>query len=1337
MSVRINVIRRWKPVGAPVDLLKDQSVTLGTLPSVPVLFLVGEPGAGKTDSVTAFVKEDPAKRVRRTFAEVDSSKTVRSWILESYEKGSDLFIDAYDEHSISYRREFFLEPMEEARSEGKCPLIRVVSRTTHIDQALVSKVKDLFDQEPNRSIVYRLCPLDEAQIRGWVRDRLADADAIFFQEITRNQLDQYLGRPTNLEAFIALFQQNRTLGNSPTEAWSAAIRLELSETNPDRLDRHTNISSIAEPRDRYKIAQILAVSQEVCGVPAVSLNGALGQGITVEGATPASLWESASPLFPHFSKEFFTSATEETLQSRLFELGQDGIHFASAAKAQFLAAQWLLEGEGSYIINLFKDRNEGRRIPEKARPVAAEIAKFHPPLFTWMCENHPDALLQGVVLDFSMEQRAQLTAALLRSSDNRPTWSFYGPVLGALEHDGLHEQLQPYLRGRMGNSKDINLAIEIAKFTKCGRVGKLLGRIANDPKMDLETRVNAAVTVAHLGKEHAEELRPLLKVPRKIDKYDELFGAALTGLWPDGFQPDEAFEILREPQEVAGVYHSFLHSAFDGPGPEISEELLCAGLRWLAVRPMIDAEPHQSEFERIDWALIQLAWERMEYPEIPRLLALIAQARLHDHRTSALPFREPPTFSYSETPLGLDLEEYIDSPDKRWRLFTEWLQLPKVSGDSYDVWRFLRVDELKRLLQLALEAKGDALGVLVSAVENMVFNLVREKKAEEIAALDNSLAAIGIDVDEVKRRFQDGELQRQSHVRPRQRQGFDQHAHKKELFELLERKESDQFPQLLSKLSLDENGWNVSNGNKLLNWSTWKELDSNSQMTAIMMAKRFLKHTPPPPKPSKRRGASVGDRSGLLALILVADYDIEWLKSNPNITKPWLPLLSTQSSDSSMHKHPSSQLFRLYTNEEVCSEILAKIQRQYYSDFDPINTLSASELWRAGIGAFLGIASRSWKLIDRQCFVTILCRHRDPQAHSELQFELQSRSNQRRSFAMRLALSYNRTDLFYEVSKLALEDTKLLEVLWLHLWNSPRLDSSDSVKTLGLPLLKRLFLRSVTEAPTENDIDFRSGFVPPEVHRQRLRDKLLASIASDLSEEAQQFAGGWAGKAPFAWVKDVALTAKQQWLEQSWSPPTLSSLVKLKASRGKHFISTPSDFREMIVETLEQIRPDFEPLEINWKDAAEGKAAEEVPIVTNLAKWLEPRLAQFVVNAEVSCRSTSRTDIQVEAVIEDALGASVHLKCVIEAKKCLNRGLRKALPEQLVAKYISGKGRETGIYLVFWCERCTCSNCKRQAAIIGELEEQALTSGYDISVISFNLRNPSKRQPTAANSGQS
>jgi hypothetical protein len=1325
MVGRIDVTRKWLANGTVQSFIEDLSVTLESLPPLPVIFLVGDPGSGKTDTVKAHVDALPTGRTRELFSEVSSRSQVESWLVAAFNSSSELFLDAYDERSGQFRRDYLLEPLVKALAENRCPRTRIVSRGTHLPESLVEEIRRIEAPDSNEPLVFRIEPLTDAQIRHWASTCLGQSVESFFAEIRADQLEQYLGRPVDLQAFINAFKSKGTLGNSPTAAWLEAIRFELTETNPDRQDQQGDLAMQSDVEDRFRLATVLGVSQSLCDPVPILVDGitALDAG---PGITSGLLWEQTRHLFPGMNQIAFKVLLRETVQSRLFELGKDGISFASAAKAQFLAAQFLVDGNPDQIISLLKDRLQGHRIPERAQPIAAEVGKFVPQLFDWICRNQPESLLRGVVLDFSPTQRSQLVAALLERGEKRDPHFHGGPILGSLAHPGLVGQLRPYLNGKSGDDNDLNLAIDIAEYTICRPLAKELAAIATSSRRNLGSRVNAAHALARMGGKEVELLRPLLSLSRTEDKDDELFACALIGLWPQGFALDEAFRILREPQEVNGLYHGFLSYYYDGIQHRIGPQHLIPGLRWLATR---QRKPSAiiDDFDRLAWALTKLAWVNLEQPGVAEGLARVVQARVRGFSNAVLPFRERPILRGATLQPGLDPEDYESDRDRRWILFRAWLTLPVKGRSSWEVARFVRAAELEDLIALATTRRGANREILVDAVIQFTCVHIRERDRSALNRLGPKLGMIGIELDDLRRRIRDVDKRHRRYRRPKVRDGFRAEAHGAVVSDFLNRADPKSFPRFLEAFRLERNGWGNSNAFGVSRWQRWLDAGDQDRRRVALLVKGFLALGPSSPRPKQRLSLSGWDWAGLAGLLLLSEIDTEWLAENFAVVRLWLPFLSCRRNHMDIQRHPAFKLFEHLSNAETMLEIQEQINLRLADDPNPLDMDRLDELWREDVGYLLAETSRKWSMQSRQALITVLVLQGHPKAATELRKELKSKAVARRSFAVRLSLTFGFSIVYPDISQTALLDPEVYEQVWSLLWECPRVNSESSVELFDLALRIRFFERAVTKAPVSEDVESRGGRITSEMNRQRLRDSLAASVAKTYSKDALAFVREWSIRPGFDWLKQVARKAEYDYIEGSWTPPALGVILKLTQDPARRFIATQRDLHDAVRYALQIVQPHAETQTVYWKDITARKPADEPAITQNLALLLAPHLSNMIVNAEVSCLG-GRTDIQVEANETAMFREPQRLKCVIEAKHCSNPGLETSIGGQLVQTYLPSQFNQTGIYLVFWsCPREGC-HCRQQEAIKGLLQEQADKAGTFVSVVHFQMRTGGKNR---------
>ena len=135
--------------------------------------------------------------------------------------------------------------------------------------------------------------------------------------------------------------------------------------------------------------------------------------------------------------------------------------------------------------------------------------------------------------------------------------------------------------------------------------------------------------------------------------------------------------------------------------------------------------------------------------------------------------------------------------------------------------------------------------------------------------------------------------------------------------------------------------------------------------------------------------------------------------------------------------------------------------------------------------------------------------------------------------------------------------------------------------------------------------------------------------------------------------------------------------------------------------------------EINWRKVSNNYLyipKDENAFSDYVARYLECLNSKgVIINREVEIRRGERTDIQVDAVINNPHGEVYDsITVIIEAKGCWNKKeLDTAMEEQLVNRYLKDNRCQHGLYLIAWfnCEQWDDSDSRKRQAPKISIEE--------------------------------
>jgi hypothetical protein len=252
---------------------RDDIQPLAGFTAIPCLFLLGEPGTGKSTAVRQEAQRleqvlpDDERVHHIGLAEVSSDAgldtafdhaTIQAW--RNDESTLHLFLDSYDE---SLRRYPTLKPrllarLHEFRQAGLLGRLRfrIACRSgdfpAHLEDQFETlwEVDGVSDDQPVRKV--HLERLSRSAVRAWADAKDVPPDD-FLGEVTRRNAGVFASHPITLNALLAQFQKG-SLPNTEVELYDARCLDLCEESNPDRQEE-PELSS----RERLVMAMQIAV----------------------------------------------------------------------------------------------------------------------------------------------------------------------------------------------------------------------------------------------------------------------------------------------------------------------------------------------------------------------------------------------------------------------------------------------------------------------------------------------------------------------------------------------------------------------------------------------------------------------------------------------------------------------------------------------------------------------------------------------------------------------------------------------------------------------------------------------------------------------------------------------------------------------------------------------------------------------------------------------------------------------------------------------------------------------------------------------------------------------
>jgi predicted NACHT family NTPase len=623
----------WEPGFTNKDV-----VTLDSLADVPCLVLLGEPGMGKSRTmsaeyaaVDARVKAPGEKTLWFDLRSSSSEDRLVRRIFQhpdfvNWQEGSgrlNLFLDSLDEGLLRIETLSSALAEEFLKCDPKRLMVRIACRSADWQSLLEAALRATWGTESVR--LFEITPLRQRDVEEAARAEGINVNS-FLEQISMRGVGPLAAKPITLQHLLRIYLEH---GEFPKTQW------ELYEQGCGLLCDELN-QSYAETRlrEEFSAEQRMRVAGRIAALTMFGNRSAIWRGnnpkeTTAEDLTYQELrggYESVDPS--QFSIGNFE--IRESLNTGLFSLrGTHRLGWAHQTYAEFLTAWYLTQHEltPTQIMSLLIHPGDsaGKLVPQ-LKEVAAWLSSVNQDVRRSIARMEPDVLLQSDIGNISDSERAELVGELLALYDEERDyirdWSIYRR-LKKLNHPDLGNQLRPFIIDSNKKFLVRHIAIELAEACSLSELQSELANIALDPSEQIDLRSYAAAAVTEIGD---DETRARLK-PLAIDDGDiqeRLKGWALKALWPRLMSASELFPLITAPAEgYAGSYTSFLSSDFL---KDVECTDLPIALGW--VEQQQDGQHLDYYLQRIVDRIMLTAWGQLTAPGILNSFARAAFSRL-------------------------------------------------------------------------------------------------------------------------------------------------------------------------------------------------------------------------------------------------------------------------------------------------------------------------------------------------------------------------------------------------------------------------------------------------------------------------------------------------------------------------------------------------------------------------------------------------------------------------------------------------------------------------------------------------------------------------------------
>jgi hypothetical protein len=1348
------------PEGEHGKLYNPHLVTFNQLQETPCLALLGEPGIGKSWSLSAdldsFLQQSPQLATMRLdlrgygsedrlYKALFDDRVFQQW--EAGDHDLHLYLDSFDECLLRIDNVAALLADELPKHPLGRLKLRIACRTVAWPAILESALTTGYGKTDFAAV--ELAPLRRIDVLQAANLSDVEQPNTFLDRIDHLGIAALAGKPITLRMLLDTFRREGDLPGSVLELYEKGCTILCEEQNESRRAAHK--TGNLHPGERAAIAaRIAAVTQ--FGNRFAVWTGTQAQGVPPEDVAIAELAGGDEPAAA--TVLVTEDSVLETLGTSLFSSrGPEQLGWFHQTVAEYLAAKYCIIRQlpiEQLRALIFHPRR--RRVIPQVREVASWLALQNKELFGEILEEEPDVLLGSPAASLSDEQRRLLTNALLRSCElNEVLHIRHDLELRHLAHPLLAEQLGPVI-GDLERSWTVRyFAIRIVRDCEMNSLGKqLLSIVFSDEELH-ELRTIAAYAIADIGsEEERNQLRPLLLACREVDPNDQLRGAALNAVYPGEQYDDDMWNYLEHPRVPLffGSYNSFLSYAVV---PKLKPGNLPAALHWCIRQPIDDFGPISDLEGEICW----LAIEHIDSDGVADTLAQMIFERCKSYRGF-------PDRGHKKQPLG---EILVNDEARRRRFLDAFLPLLNTANEHLIVHPLplLRAEDLDWFINRVIRGISPSPEAEAKIVSRLACSWESEavKKVWDACKISPILAA------ECKALFEpiplDSELAKWER---RTREDLFKEHNIQVAPALLPRCEAaltavesgqiDDWLRVISEMSIDEGGthymmFRLMSVEKL---PGWVQAPDDMKQRIIAAAKAYLAQTDFPtifefPSRQIMNGAS----AAVNAMALIQLTEQPYLESqSPKFWERWIPSLIGDGRAGDEKESTIGTVLRMAANvapDGMTSNLLEQIRFEDRAEQQFLFCSAMLECaWSDALGTTLLDELRNNSFIPsiQSTILRMLIQHSVAEAKQWAEETVCAEYQTVRGLAFAKTLVNTSDDASWNVLwPLIQADTQFgRDLLEGVSYAAP--DKGGFTEVFSDGQLGELYSWLLEQYPPGDDRR-ASGAMGPTDTIRFLRDGTLERLKQRATFEACDILAQTEMRLPqHRWLHYHFNIAELTACAVTWEPPSPSDILAMAANQSKRFVESGEQLLGVVLESLNRLQRelhgDLAAVGDLWNSQkADWWPKQEEDVSDYIARFLRKDFADraIIINREVQIRRGRRgempgqsTDIHVDATTRggpqgDHYGA---ISLIIEVKGTWNDGLMTDMEHQLRDRYMKNNNCRIGVYVAAhfsagqWIasdERRAKSNKYNVDVLRTQLSEQARELSGSALIRSFVL----------------
>jgi hypothetical protein len=1361
MKIKYQWTRYWSPPEGRISLtdhgfLEDPtgefgkyiSPNLATLPSladVNCLFLLGEPGIGKSTEIEdLFSATSTAKGDEHTlWLDLKNVMTPDSFIEQLTknskfvawaEKGEPLylFLDSFDEGTFSFPRfaNYFLDLLTKNHTQIANLYLRISCRTalwpSYMEGGLVVLWGDGKWQKQE------LCPLTKKDVEAAAIAHGIDKDK-FMSEVHGKGVSGLAGKPLTLNFLIDVFQEQGQLPDKKSDIYAKGCELLAQE--PDVSKRvNPAVRPTLNLQQRLAVAERIAVATLIGGKPTIVIE------------TDGDLLDGEIGIAELHGNEFVDEVPvtlgdeqiKEVLNTGLFSARGDGkIGWAHQTYGEFLAARYLVRHKLPWKqiqSFLFQDplKIGVFQVIPQLYEVGAWLASLDASFFDNAVLLDPEFLLLSDANVISDQQKEVLTAELLSRLDHGDLFdrweTFNATNYKKLNHADIAKQLEPYISDASKGIVVRRAAMDIVLACEVSAAEATLVKVALDDKDDYSIRARAANAIANMGSDDSRlALKPLADAGFPDDTEDEVKGAVLKALWPKHITNQALFALIT-PTKKRNLHGTYYYFVTDELAKSLRTEDVLPALTWI--------EQNALTPERLDYfngtlsdAIMLKAWEEISTPAVLEKFAGISYARLKEF--SGIVGERVLSEGIAKT-----FQEKLDSEDESRRsLIKKLIEIINTQDTStgrkgfillhHQNVRLILGKDLSWLIEWIEEEENEEIQKIVAEIIGRIFDI---KDAQQIELVNSARQKNKHLAAETSYWFTPIELASDSAKQERERWEqeltWQTRREKDEKEEILKVISPEKIIELLEKSEAGDMDcwWRLNVGMcmydhqlddaKFDDLPGWKVIGDDIKTRIIGSGKKYLSVQESKPEMWLGLGKIYFPAvSGYREIKALYDQEPEYIeKQDAEFWKRWAPItvgLPLVSND------PKNGKIIGLAYKHAPEEVITTLEALIDYDAERHNGLFINDLLEDCLDErmrkFLLDKAKQEGFSPKASgeIIRFLLSHDDDatkeHVKSKIKIPLTGTDEEKQEVVSAAAsLLQNATPADWEfLWDLIGKDNDFGRTLVFRTHDSP-LRGAGSLQNISESRLADLYIWLTKEFPPEEySHPEGGGSVTPQISIGDWRDSVLRVLADKGTAEACKQVERVAAALPqYKWIKQYTLIeSRRVTLQKSWQPTKVADIFRLAENQELRLVNSPDELMDIVLDSIARFEKILhaaqQPRVVrlwNQDRRRQGQPViswpkDELDLSDELASHLREDLKDrgIIIGREVEITRVNRLDIHIAIFSRDHLGRPKDsLETIIEVKGCWHRDLNTSMEAQLAGKYLSVDGCRHGIYLIGW-----------------------------------------------------